>query len=308
MPTDLSAWLAERRKNWPTKARIEAKQAEQAERRAKAAEQSARDKAKAKKEREERAALVAAEAQKNAKHSGESKLERQQRKAEKLRKQLERAEQKLQEAMKAGTKRKRDEHDTGDDDNGEGVKGIKQENSQIKQEEEDTANQVIALTAATSETDSDSDDSSEYTNATDSDDGPETQTSCQNAASLVPPPSKKTILERQCKYFSTGGTCGKKGKCRFIHDPAVREEAIKEKERNGGRITLAQRLLQNEKEKDDLTVIKSIKYLWDKGFLKEPEPSGSFTGNSETDNSHDQQLVAATPDMYALEPNRHDKI
>jgi len=87
----------------------------------------------------------------------------------------------------------------------------------------------------------------------------------------------------------------------------VREEAIKEKERNGGRVTLAQRLLQNDKEKDDLTVIKSIKYLWEKGVLKEPEPSGSLTGNLGTDDPQDQQLDAAMPGIPDVRSNGHNE-
>ncbi|KAI9746115.1 MAG: hypothetical protein M1818_000796 [Claussenomyces sp. TS43310] len=288
MPSDLASWLAERKNRWPTKARREAKEAELAERRARAAEQSARDKARAKKEREERETLAIVEGEKgvekDTKPANETKLEKQQRKAEKLRRQLERAEQKLQDAMKAGTKRKRDTHDTGDDEVND---GIKQERDVTIKQEGDMVDQVIAKATAAAEagnSNSDSDESSEYTTATDSDDEPETHSSRQIAPTRVPAPTKKPILERQCKYFSTGGTCGKKGKCRFLHDQAVREEALREKDRNGGRITLAQRLVQNDREKDDLTVVKSIKYLWAKGMLKDPEPSGSYTNSSEVEN------------------------
>ncbi|KFY06436.1 hypothetical protein V491_08630, partial [Pseudogymnoascus sp. VKM F-3775] len=118
-----------------------------------------------------------------------------------------------------------------------------------------------------------SDSSSSYTSASDSDSsdsGPDTAPSKRTAPVVVPAP-KKPILQRHCKYFSTGGTCGKKGKCRFVHDQAVRDAAIREKEMNGGVMTLAQRLTQNDREKDELMVLKSIKYLHEKGMLDEPE-------------------------------------
>lgn len=247
MPADLAAWIEERKKKYPTKERREAKQAELAQRRAAAAEQASKDKRSKQDQGDDR------------------KLEKQRLKAEKLRKQLERAEQKVQEAMKAGMKRKRDSGDVGDEDD------IKIEG--------DAVDQVIATAtagASLSDSDSDSEGSSEYTDATDSEDeAPQPLTSKRNAPVQVPPPAKKNILQRHCKYFSTGGTCGKKGKCRFIHDEAVRAAAIREKDLNGGRMTLAQRLTQNDKEKDDLMVLKSIKYLFEKGMLDEPQPQAA---------------------------------
>ncbi|KAJ6783414.1 hypothetical protein PWT90_02224 [Aphanocladium album] len=80
---------------------------------------------------------------------------------------------------------------------------------------------------------------------------------------------KKADVTRHCKYYSTGGTCGKKGKCRFVHDPEIREAAIKEREANNGRLTIQQRLILNDKEQEDLTVLQSIQYLRQKGIMSE---------------------------------------
>jgi len=170
--------------------------------------------------------------------------------------------------MKAGMKRKRDAGDYGDEEGDDAVVKV----------EGDIVDQVIAnaTAGASLKSESDSEGSSEYTSATDSEDeAPETSTSKRTAPAQVLPPPKKTILQRHCKYFSTGGTCGKKGKCRFIHDQSVRDAAIREKELNGGRMTLAQRLTQNDKEKDDLMVLKSIKYLQERGYFDEPEASAA---------------------------------
>ena len=88
-----------------------------------------------------------------------------------------------------------------------------------------------------------------------------------------PPPAKKADVKRQCKYFSTGGTCGKKGKCRFIHDSQARDEAIKKRQANNGQLTIQQRLILNDKEQEDLTILKSIQYLRNKGMMHDqPSP------------------------------------
>lgn len=100
-----------------------------------------------------------------------------------------------------------------------------------------------------------------------------------------PPPAKKADVSRHCKYYSTGGTCGKKGKCRFVHDPEVREAAIKEREANNGRLTIQQRLILNDKEQEDLTVLQSIQYLRQKGIM-------TSTGN-ETDEQEGQEEKGA---------------
>ncbi|KFY84997.1 hypothetical protein V500_08796 [Pseudogymnoascus sp. VKM F-4518 (FW-2643)] len=258
-PSDLAAWLEERRKKWPTAARRSEKEAELAARRTAAAEQSARDKAKAKD------ALDASK----IKTEPETKIEKQKRKAEKLRRQLERAEQKVKEAMKAGTKRKREAGDSGDEDNDDASTAAAAA-ARVKSENDGDIDALIA--AATGAASSSSDSDSEYTSASDSDSdsGPDAAPS-KRAAPIVVAAPKKPILQRHCKYFSTGGTCGKKGKCRFVHDQGVREAAIREKEMNGGVMTLAQRLTQNDKEKDELMVLKSIKYLHEKGMLDEPD-------------------------------------
>lgn len=91
-----------------------------------------------------------------------------------------------------------------------------------------------------------------------------------------PPPTKKADITRHCKYFSTGGTCGKKGKCRFVHDPQVRDAALKEREANHGRLTIQQRLVLNDKDQEDLAVLHSIQYLRDKGVMANIEaPAGA---------------------------------
>ncbi|TAQ83632.1 hypothetical protein B7494_g8044 [Chlorociboria aeruginascens] len=178
----------------------------------------------------------------------ETKVEKAERKAQKLRLELEKAERKAQKLQQA-TKRKRDENDDGEEERG----------------------QV---------SDEDSDDTSGS-----SDSKPDTESS-RNAGPVHYSQPPKAQLQRHCKYFSTGGTCGKKGKCRFVHDHIVRTQALKDKEANGGKMTLAQRLVLNDTAKDDLTILKSIKYLKEKGLMVD-QPTASATEQDE-DNYQDR--------------------
>lgn len=208
-PTDLAAWIAERRKNFPTEARRKAKLAEVTQ-----------NGDKVKNDGGKQGALTA--------------LEKQQ---QKLRKQLEKVESSI--------KRKREQQDEGDE-----------------------MRDVDASTTISSASKSD-------------DEAPESLPTKPESVA-IPPPPKKADPSRHCKYYSTGGTCGKKGKCRFVHDEEVRQAALTERERNGGRITLQQRLILNDKDQEDLTIVKTLQYLKEKGMMTKSEsPAAGATAKVE---------------------------
>jgi hypothetical protein len=125
------------------------------------------------------------------------------------------------------------------------------------------------------------------------DEKPEELSSKSPKAPALPPPAKKADISKHCKYYSTGGSCGKKGKCRFRHDPEVREAAIKEREANNGRLTIQQRLILNDKDQEDLTVLQSIQYLREKGLMTAAEAEAK----KETENAANVQAPEAKPDM-----------
>lgn len=126
--------------------------------------------------------------------------------------------------------------------------------------------------------DSGSDDSS------DSDSKPDTMSS-RNQQNQQPKPQ----LQIECKYYSTGGTCGKKGKCRFIHNPESRNQALRDKQANGGKMTLAQRLILNDTAKEDLTILKAIKYLKETGALKTLAEPANSQGSADDDEMGGQE-------------------
>ncbi|KAK6841943.1 hypothetical protein PG987_002803 [Apiospora arundinis] len=190
---DMASWVAERRANFPTKARIEAKKAAEAAQRAEVGEDQ----------------------------KPVTKLDKDEEKAEKLRRQLAKVERKLE-------KRKREANDEGDEMRVDG--------------------------AESSSSDSE-------------DDKPESLPTRKASSFLPPPPITRADPTNHCKYYSTGGICGKKGKCRFVHDNLVREQALREQAANGGRMTLKQRLLRNDKDQEDLAIVRSIMDLRTAGRL-----------------------------------------
>lgn len=143
----------------------------------------------------------------------------------------------------------------------------------------------------------DYDDSSSGTFESKSDDErPETLSSRQKpppARSNPSNPAVKADPTRHCKYFSTGGTCGKKGKCRFVHDEQVRKQALADRAQNGGRLTIKQRLILNDQDQEDLTVLKAIMHLKDLGRLD---------ASSDNASAGSPEMVADTP---VSQPERH---
>lgn len=218
-PSDIKAWIAERKRNYPTKDRVEAKLA------------TKKDGAGKDGDVKDERALA---------------LEKEQERADKLRRELERVESSL--------KRKREQQDAGD-------------------EMRDVAASSSISPSIKSE-----------------DEKPEVKSTKPDPNANLPPPAKKADPKKHCKYFSTGGICGKKGKCRFVHDTEKREAALKEREMNGGRMTLQQRLALNDKDQHDMTVIRAIAYLQEKGLLS-PNDTKSKPASGSMTNGHTATLV-----------------
>jgi hypothetical protein len=128
-----------------------------------------------------------------------------------------------------------------------------------------------------------------------SDDEPEVMSSRTQTAPPLSSSDKKADISRHCKYYSTGGTCGKKGKCRFVHDPQAREAAIKEREANNGRLTIQQRLILNDKEQEDLAILQSIQYLREKGLMNTAGASAAAPVSNEDKNPVSTSASTSTP-------------
>lgn len=141
-----------------------------------------------------------------------------------------------------------------------------------------------------------------------SDDEPEVMSTRSHVAPPPPPPAKKADVSKHCKYYSTGGTCGKKGKCRFVHDPEIREAAMKDREANHGRLTIQQRLILNDKEQEDLTVLQSIQYLRNKGLMTPAEPSETMGTEKEKSSNGETIKTPAPAPPSSLLPAASDSL
>lgn len=135
--------------------------------------------------------------------------------------------------------------------------------------------------------------------ASSDDEKPEVMSTRSHVAPPAPNSAKKADVSRHCKYYSTGGTCGKKGKCRFVHDPEVREAAMKEREANNGRLTIQQRLILNDKEQEDLTILQSIQYLRGKGLMTKVDDDEE---TEEADETKDTPKVTPTVSTLPAAP------
>ncbi|KAJ1307915.1 hypothetical protein OPQ81_001992 [Rhizoctonia solani] len=191
-PSDIAAWIAERKRNFPTKSRVKAK--------------------------------LAVEKEGETKDERALALEKEQQRADKLRRELEKVESSL--------KRKREQQDAGD-------------------EMRDVAASSSMSPSVKSENEK-----------------PEAMSTKPDPNANLPPPPKKADPTKHCKYYSTGGTCGKKGKCRFVHDAE-------------------QRLALNDKDQQDMTIVKAIKYLQEKGLME----SRSKPANNGVTNGHSTALI-----------------
>ncbi|KAI1821932.1 hypothetical protein F4861DRAFT_425858 [Xylaria intraflava] len=231
---DIAAWIAERKANYPTKARIAAKKAA--------------------------LAASAPKADESSKPTA-TKIDKDQAKIDRLEKKLSKLKGNLE-------KRKRAPNDEGDEMR--------------------------------------ADESPSPSNSSD-DEEPEVQTSSKPLASFLPPPPiARADPSNHCKYYSTGGTCGKKGKCRFKHDPAVREAALQERTRNGGRMTLKQRLLLNDKDHEDMDVVKAIVEMRSTGRLVDPQNVQLRTKTQAEDHATNNSVPSTLPTtagVASLPPN-----
>ncbi|KAJ2982324.1 hypothetical protein NUW58_g6465 [Xylaria curta] len=230
---DVATWIAERKANFPTKARIEAKKATQ----------------------------IASAPKADDSKPAATKIDKDQAKIDRL-------EKKLSKLKGSIEKRKRAANDEGDEMRADESPGL-----------------------------SDSSDDEE----------PEVQSSSKPGTTFLPPPPiTRADPSNHCKYYSTGGTCGKKGKCRFKHDPAVREAALQERTRNGGRMTLKQRLLLNDKDHEDMDVVKAIVELRTSGRLVDPQSLQVRTkhqAEEQTTTSPAPSTLPTTAGVASLPPN-----
>ncbi|KAG0642670.1 hypothetical protein HOY80DRAFT_881235 [Tuber brumale] len=88
-----------------------------------------------------------------------------------------------------------------------------------------------------------------------------------------PPPRKKSTKQAAlCRVFKTTGKCRFGEGCRYTHIPPESKQK-KGKERKGAK-SLYQRLLDQDREKENEIVVSAVRYLFERGALSVPEAGG----------------------------------
>ncbi|RDW81764.1 CCCH zinc finger protein [Aspergillus mulundensis] len=286
-PQDIAAWIAERKKRFPTQAKIEekkkameeAKKANKAKQEAQRQQKEARKlaTARAKKEQEKkeqpRDSLDPADAAAKAKM-----------KAEKLRRKLMKEEKRIAQAeADAERARKRDEPQEGS------IPTAVQADNQTPAVHGEQANEDLSSVSSedsdwTSSSGSDL-SSSESDKSDDDDDSPPDQaTSRREGPERVAPPARDE-KKRVCRNFARNGRCPRGKACKFIHEKPERGAKTKPVE-NKGRKGLLEALLDRQKEDENHKLMETIMWLGENGLLDEPAAQQAASAVSQPHQSH----------------------
>ncbi|KAL2814788.1 hypothetical protein BJX63DRAFT_191343 [Aspergillus granulosus] len=298
---EIAAWIAERKKRFPTQAKIEEKK--------KVMEEAKKAKEEAQRQREARKQAAAREKKEQDKHRPNQPTRaaldpadaaaKAKRKAEKLRRKLEKEEKRIAQAeADAERARKLEKSQTGSLDatiegsptTKEGEQGTALGTSQDMQSLHvgsepsvvPTSTKVESLMydeATAGNSASDTSDSSDWTSSSgsdtssdsddsDDDSAPEQATSRREGPERVPPPPREGP-KRVCRHFARTGRCIHGKNCKFLHEKPERGGNTKPVE-NKGRKGLLEALLDRQKEDENRKVMETIVWLGENGLLDEP--------------------------------------
>lgn len=273
-PDDIAAWIAERRRRFPTRAKVEAAQKDAEEKKRlweeqkRARNEIAKQKREAReterREREQRVlkekviAAQVAKAKSAVAMSKEDIASKAKEKAERLRKKAERAVRDLQRAEEALLLSEQPGRDT----------------TSQREHEPDKSNSDGDATASPDPSDSeDTSSSGSSATETDAESEPEVTTSKRTAPERVTPPKQPSRLTGSesaalCKNFLKYGRCKYGKKCRYSHER--KKDKPKISPDTSRRKGLYQIMVEKEKEEQMRRAVKTIIALGDQGLLSEP--------------------------------------
>ncbi|KAF2498429.1 hypothetical protein BU16DRAFT_615473 [Lophium mytilinum] len=267
-PAEIAAWIRERRRLYPTKARAKQKLEEDHVRLAN--EQAILRRVKEEAGPKAGAAVKSEKKDKKAdkKPKSTSEVERKQvehgrqlKKIEKLRKKLQKSEEMLAKSEGTSTlgqigtievKTPSAPSGVGLSKNGLGLDYGSDTESASRSTDSDGSSDSDSESDSVSESESDDEDSA-----------PEEKTSKAHLPMRVPPPKdpmKQKTEQTICPYHKRSGKCTNK-RCKFLH-PA--EMAAKDPKK---RVTLYDRMVEQEEKAADMLAFQAIKYLGSTGFL-----------------------------------------
>ena len=276
-PAEIAAWIAERKKRYPTIARIEQNKKREHEmhelrQAALKAQNEARDKQKdqgrierqgTSKLQDKGARVESLGGKKSAEMSKvKGTLGERQEKIERLEKRLAKEKLKIQShkvegglSAPASGLREALSPDTKE-------KSVRNLNDEVA---DNKTSSVSSDESTTIDTDSDgSTSTSEYSSSSEA---PETISKKRPNPQKVPPPKRPVSKVPLCHNIARFGKCIKTG-CRFRHDNPAHQSQPMEKRAD---LNLYQKLVQQEKDEEDKVVLAAIMYLGDHGRLDERE-------------------------------------
>ncbi|KAI9769690.1 MAG: hypothetical protein M1840_003927 [Geoglossum simile] len=304
---DVEKWIEERKKRYPTKARVEERKAEskRTAEEAAAARKRASRKAKEKRRKEREKQLAREDLERRQKEKKERAAKNLATFLEKKARQAREAEQGIvgnangdqgvsesimtpvKELPDASKKRKLED---GQNENDTNLDDIAVEASTTTLSGHSSGADLEISDGDTGESMSISSGASSDTSSSESEsnwDRPEESSFHQKTSIRVPAPKRERKSKQICRQFRQSGNCSRGNQCRFIHDipgpneggyktrnVAIRERKKEIKRRKG----IYQALVESEKEKGNLLVLDAIKFLGDRGILNAGEGSG---GNSD---------------------------
>ncbi|KAL4951320.1 hypothetical protein BDW69DRAFT_170377 [Aspergillus filifer] len=267
---EIAAWIAERKKRFPTQAKIEEnkKAADEARKAKKAKEEAQRQQNQA---RKQAAAHVKKEQEKqNQKQQSREALDpadaaaKAKLKAEKLRRKLMKEEKRIAQA-EADAERAR----KGEESQDVGTQPEpKTENQEPLAQDEAVASDPLDSSDDSDWTSSSGSDSSSDSDESDDDDAPpESATSRREGPERVPPPARDE-KKRICRHFARSGRCPRGKSCKFVHEKPERDNKPKPVG-NPGRKGLLEALLDRQKEDENRKLMEIIMWLGENGLLGE---------------------------------------
>ncbi|KAL3465375.1 hypothetical protein BJX64DRAFT_285634 [Aspergillus heterothallicus] len=319
---EIAAWIAERRKRYPTQEKIQEKEKameeakKEAQRQREARKQAAirekKDQDTHSSNQQHRAALEPADAAAKAK-----------RKAEKLRRKLEKEEKRIAQAEadaeRARTIQKSQNASTVPTQEGfvldqdqdmqslpirldigsapalAKAESLKHDNGTAGDSALDTSDSDWTSSSG-SDTSSDSEDSDE-------DSTPEQATSRRKGPERVPPPPREG-QKRLCRNFTRTGRCVHGKNCKFSHEKPERGSKMKPAETKG-RKGLFEALLGRQKEDENRKVMETIVWLGENGLLDEPaaqvDAAVGLTESNATSAGGSEQK-SSEPVIHGVEP------
>ncbi|KAL4888690.1 nuclear fragile X mental retardation-interacting protein 1-domain-containing protein [Aspergillus ambiguus] len=273
---DIAAWIEERKKRFPTQARIEERKKAMEEAK-KAREEAARQKEqrrqemkRAQKDQARDAANPMDEAAK-AKQKADKlrrKLQKEQKRVEKAEADAERARMKVEELQKATSSQ-----GTPSGNEPETVPGSESQTdaAQVESSHQEALDDDAGFSPNAESSDwtsSSGSDSSAESDDSDEDSAPEEATSRREGPERVAPPAREA-KKRVCRHFARTGRCLRGVSCKFLHERP--ERSVKAKAEKPGRKGLLQALLGRQKEDEDRRAMEVIVWLGENGLLKSEE-------------------------------------